>query len=95
MSGCRVRAAEGLQEVETNKISTTQLRNIIKAKKIHKEFNINIKSLCLYQFYQYAAFAFLKHKIVQVTDRWTHNLSLCLRRSAMIQFDAATFNQIN
>ena len=75
MSGCRVIAAEGLQEVEANKISTAQLRNIIKAKKIHKEFNINMKFLGLYQLYQYAAFAFLKHKIVKVTDRWTHNLS--------------------
>lgn len=79
-AGCRVTVAEGLQEVEASKITMNQLRNIIKAKRMHKDFNINIKSLS--KPFQYAAFAFLKHNIVTFTDRWTPHWSTITRENA-------------
>ena len=79
LQGSRIIVAEGLQEVEARKITPSQLRNILKAKRVHKQFQIDIKSLNIHQLFQYAAFAFLTHKIVIITDRWTPDLATITR----------------
>ena len=81
MQGSKIIVAEGLQEVEASKISLTQLRNILKAKKMYKNFNISKKSTSLYNLFQYGAVAFLKHNIIKVTDKWTPDLSTISREN--------------
>lgn len=48
------------------KISLQQLRNVIKAYKVHITHSIDLRVATLYKLYRYAAFSFLKFKIVKM-----------------------------
>lgn len=71
------------QTADARNITMSQLCNN-KLKKVHKQFQINVKSLNMPKPFQYAVFTFLKHNMAIVTDsgvysRWTHNLSTITR----------------
>ena len=80
VQGSKIIVAEGLQKVEVKKITMSQLCTIIRLKRIHKHFNIEIKALNMDKLFQYAAFTLIsKVQIVTVTDKWTLCLSTITR----------------
>ena len=71
---CKIVVAEGLQEVDFRKVSLQQLRNVLKAFKIHKKFNLDLKTIGVGKLIQYAAYAFLKNRVVTILSGWTETM---------------------
>ena len=81
LKGAQIIAAVGLQEVEIKKIGKTQLRRVIVTYKVHKKLHLDVKSLNSTQLFQYAAYTFLKFKVVAITEGWTDTLSEVTRKT--------------
>lgn len=81
LEAAQIVVAVGLQEVETRKISLQQLRNVIRAFKVHKSHSVDLKVASLYTLFRYAAFSFLNSKIVKVIQvgGFTANLAAITR----------------